>query len=402
MSLDDLRIALDALDEPTLCEGTVRITERLAVMLPDGDVAAVDDPHFVSWLVEHGEPAPFGLGDQTILDTRGRHATRVVARGESLVSGFDLATILEDIEQVLSPRMHLDASLTDVLVYPPGGHFVEHKDTPRSREQLGTLVVELPIAHVGGAFTIVDRTDTHVVDWSAAGDPKVLRWVALFGDADHAVLPVKSGTRVTLVYSLVLSGVAREDETWLARLAAVRTAARGLQFPAGAPVMIGCTRHVIQLDGRQPQSTAMLRGTDRTVADALVSVGLSVAVRTCIAARRDDYDLDVELPWKLRDLDPSLARLARPLLDEEVAALLECVTFEEPWGADGGGYLDEADASSLRPYLVDTVPVQNWVMRRNAAATFLRTADHAPDGFIGNGADSSYLYKLAALEVTRR
>ncbi len=379
----------------------MRLDERLAVMLPDGDVAAIDDPHFVDWLVEHGEPAPFGQRGETKLDPQVRAATRLKARGEALISGFDPANILDEIEQVLSPRMHLVATLTDVLVYPRGGHFAPHMDTPRTPELLGTLVVGLPIEHDGGAFTIVDRTETHVVDWSGPCDPTKLRWVALFSDAEHAIRPVTRGSRVTLVYSLSFSGEPRDDDTWLARIGAVRAAAQQLE-PRASPIMIACTRHVIKLDGPQPQSLWILRGADRDVADAIASAGFKVTVRTCIAARRDDYDLDQKLPRHFRDLDPSFGRLARPLPDEDVAALLDCVTFEEPWGADGGGYMDEAEASSLMPYLVDTVPVESWVMRRNAAATFLRAADHAADGFIGNGADSSYLYKLAALEIIRR
>jgi len=82
MSLDALRRArneLDEPDEPTLCEGHVRLDGRLAIMLPDGDVAAADDQHFVSWLLEQGEPAPFGQDRETRLDPSVRLATRLVA-----------------------------------------------------------------------------------------------------------------------------------------------------------------------------------------------------------------------------------------------------------------------------------------------------------------------------------
>jgi hypothetical protein len=42
------------------------------------------------------------------------------------------------------------------------------------------------------------------------------------------------------------------------------------------------------------------------------------------------------------------------------------------------------------------------VIRRAAAATLLRAVDFADDGFVGNAAYEAYLYKLAAIEVTRR
>jgi hypothetical protein len=403
MSLDGLRRALEALDEPTSCEGAVRLAERLAIMLPDGDMAAADDPGFVGWLVEHAEPAPFGHAGETKLDPAVRHAMRLVARGDARVSGFDPADVLGEIERALSPRTHLVATLTDVLVYPAGGHFARHKDTPRSPDLVGTLIVGLPIAHTGGAFHIDDGAKPHVVDWSGRVDPTLLRWVAVFSDVDHEIKPVGSGARVTLVYTLTLSDRVREDPAWAARVAALRASASRLQLPGFGPLMIACTRHVIAPDGEQPQGIETLRGTDREIADVLASHGFVVKVRTCVAARSREYD-PPDAPPRLRGPEESetfIARLARPLLDSDVAELLECVTFEaQPWG-DGGGY-DDSEASSLAPYIVDTVPVQNWVIRRAAAATLLRAVDFADDGFVGNAAYEAYLYKLAAIEVTRR
>ena len=136
-------------------------------MLPDGDVGAVDDPQFVAWLVEHGEAAPFGHAHETKLDPNVRHAIRLAARGAGLVGGFDPDGVLPEIEAALSPRTRLAATLTDVVVYPVGGHFALHKDTPRSSDLIGTLVVALLIAHDGGAFHI----GGDVVDWSGPCAP---------------------------------------------------------------------------------------------------------------------------------------------------------------------------------------------------------------------------------------
>jgi hypothetical protein len=397
MGIDDLKRALQGLDEPTFCEGTVQLTERLAIMLPDGDLAAPDDPAFVDWLVEHGEPAPFGQAGETKLDPAVRNATRLVARGAARIGGFDPEDILGTIEAALSPRTHLVATLSDVLVYRLGGHFAQHKDTPASADLIGTLIVEVPIEHRGGAFRIEDN-EAHVVDWSGPVDPKALRWVAMFSDVDHAIEPVQEGARVTLVYSLSLSDWPRDDPGRRARMAAVSASANSLQLDTG-PLMIACTRHVIALDGPQPQGIETLRGADRDVADAFASSGFSVAVRTCVAARYVEDD-----PERSHKFTPDgevfYARLDRPLLDHEVAALLDCVVFEGMTG-DGGGYADD-DASSLAPWIADTVGPERWVFRTTAAATFLRACDFADDGFIGNGAVGSHLYKLAALEVKRR
>src|SRR5580704_7976792 len=145
MSLDDLKNALDALDEPSACEGTTRLRGSLAIVLPDDDLGTVDDPIFVDWLLAHGEPAPFGQNSETKLDPAVRRGMRLVARGDARIDGFDPGHLLGEIEEVLSPRTHLAATLTDVLIYPVGGHFAKHKDTPQSADLIGTLIVGLPI-----------------------------------------------------------------------------------------------------------------------------------------------------------------------------------------------------------------------------------------------------------------
>jgi hypothetical protein len=386
MSLERLKLALDALDEPSTCEGTLRPSDAVAIIVPDGDLVAADDPILVDWLLAHGEPAPFGHDRETKLDPTVRHATRLVTRGETRISGFDPAELLGEIEAVLSPRAHLAATLTDVLVYPAGGHFATHKDTPHSTELIGTLIVGLPVEHRGGAFVVGER----VFDWSGPADADALRWVALFGDADHEVKLVESGARVTLVYALWQTSRVRDDPARARRVDALRAAARTLELTA-QPLMIPCARQVIALDGDQPQDLDILRGVDRDVADVLESAGFRVVVRTCVAARDLEANLDYEPEW-------TFARLARPWLAPDIAAVLDCLTFTAPFG-DGGGYFDE-DATNLEPFLVGTVPLESWLFRTAAATTFVRAIDFAADGFVGNGATSAYIYKLAALEVS--
>jgi 2OG-Fe(II) oxygenase superfamily len=389
MSLESLKAALDALDEPSTCEGTVRSRDAMAIILPDGDLVAVDDPIFVDWLLAHGEPAPFGHNHETKLDPAVRHGTRLVTRGEARISGFDPAELLGEIEAVLSPRTHLAATLTDVLVYPPGGHFATHKDTPHSTDLIGTLIVGLPIEHRGGTFVVDDR----VFDWSGAVEPDTLRWVALFGDADHEVKAVEAGARVTLVYALWQTSRVRNDPARSRRVDALRAALRTLELTS-QPLMLPCVRQVIALDGDQPQDLDILRGVDRDVADVLESAGFRVVVRTCVAAH------DLEAATDYGEPEWSFARLARPLLAPDIEAMLDCITFTAPSG-DGGGYFED-DTTNLEPFLVGTVPIENWIFRHAAAMTFVRAIDFANDGFVGNGATSSYIYKLAALEVSAR
>jgi hypothetical protein len=380
MSIDALRAVLDGLEEASSCSGTVRPNERVAIALPDGDVGAVDDPGFVDWLLAHSEQAPYGHGAETKIDPKVRNAKRLVARDNAEVHGFDPQSILAEIEAVLSPGAHLDAKLTDVIVYPKGGKFDRHKDTPRAKDLIGTLVVGLPIAHTGGTFVVDDgRTETKH-DWSQT--PKdVLPWVALFSDVDHSIEDVKSGSRVTLVYSLHRTDRAREDAKWVAHRAALAAAARDLKPPKW-PLMIACNRHAVGEPGtEQPQEIETLRGVDRELADILVEAGYGVAVRACIAPI-PNYD---PVPTVERGAFPPLASV---FFMSRMSMIPPIEVFEDEYGVDE--YILDAFNSN-----------EQWLVRKNAGATFAHESEWAEPGNFGNEGFAALLYTLAAIEVTK-
>lgn len=401
MSLDALRAALEALDEPAHCGGDVSVDDSLAIALPGGDVARVSAPDFVAWLLERSESAPFGQGGVTRIDRDVRDALRLRARGDARVVGFDPEAILDEVESALSPRERLAAELTDVVVYPVGGHFLRHKDTPRSPDLIGTLVVGLPIAHTGGAFEVNDGDAGETFDWSGPADPTRVRWAAFYGDVDHAVAPVTAGARVTLVYALLRTGRDRADPDWSRRFAAVDACVRRLT-DGDLPLMIPCTRLAVCLDDATVLSLDVLRGADRELADALTRAGLTVRVRACLAARDREDGSDASPPqltarWLS---DVAFARLARPLTEADLAGRRPCVTFVAPVG-DGGGYF-EHEVTSWEALLDAPLPAERWLVRRTAAATLVSELEFAGDGYVGNAAYEAFLYRLAALEVTRR
>ncbi|HEU0036250.1 MAG TPA: 2OG-Fe(II) oxygenase [Kofleriaceae bacterium] len=403
MSLEALRHALDALDEPTSCEGTHRLDEPLALMLPDGDVGALGDPAFVEWLLAHSELAPFGDGFVTRVDPGVRNVQRVIGRGAIDVSGFDVTAILPAIEEALSPTAHLTASLTDVLVYNPGGKFVRHRDTPYTRDLVGTLVVGLPIAHTGGAFIVDDGAGKKSYDWGTPVDDRTVRWVALFADVDHEVAEVVSGARVTLVYSLDSTYVPRDDPRIRAKLATVQAAIARLEL-GGEPIMVACARHVIT--GKTPPTIGSLRGIDREVAQLFVQAGYKVTVRSCLAATSSDGSERPRLapnPWgddfavaRLRD------GLTRELLDS-LGPVHAFVPQDQCSGDDGGGWIGFDDEPvSLAPHLMPELLPHRWVIRTKAAATLIHETAFDEYGFFGNGGFEALLYTLAALEITPR
>jgi len=359
MSTDALTAILESLPDPSFVDGMTKLDERFAIALPDGDVGALDDARFVDWLIEHSEDAPFGHGTETKRDKKVRDAKRLVARGKADVAGFDPAAVLDEIEGALSPRFHLDAKLEDVIVYPTGGQFARHKDTPRTANLVGTLVVGLPIAHEGGQFEITDVGKPHVIDWSGEPDRGVVRWVALFSDLDHAIKPVTSGARVTLVYSLSRSDRPRTDAARDQKLAKLRAAVGSVDIGRGAPLLIACTRQIVT-DGKQPQPIDSLRGTDREIADTFIEAGYDVASMDSVVSFTDSVESDEEY--------------------------------------------DEADmeACLLGKYVLDSVDADQWVIRKRAAAEVIYEGMYSETGYFGNEASIGHIYTLAALEVSAR
>lgn len=397
MTFDVLKQILEELPDPSFIEGTTRVSEPLAIAIPDGDLGALADKKFVPWLLEHSEDAPFGDKGETKLDNKVRRAKRLAARGKAIVAGFEPTSVLPAIEKALSPRFHLDARLEDVIVYEKGGKFERHKDTPRTANLVGTLVVGLPIAHQGGAFTIVDAGKKHVVDWSGDKlDPDEVRWVALFSDLDHAVEQVESGARVTLVYSLSRSDRPRTDAPRDKQLAKLRTAVATLQIANNEPLMIACTRQIVT-DGSQPQALDTLRGTDREIAELFVEAGFEVAVRACLTG--DDQEgrtpafPDTQHMW-------AITRLSKAIPASVIAGMDSVVSFTDSIDADEYDGDEEIGGTLLGEYILDMVQLERWVIRKRAAATAVYEGMYSETGYFGNEASIGHVYTLAAIEVS--
>lgn len=395
------------LDARASCVGTITVERPLVLSLPDGSAHRADDHAFVSWLLAHGEAAPFGVGDETRLDPTVRSAVRLTARGAVSVRGFDPASLLPSIEASLAPREHLSARLTDVVLYPIGGHFARHKDTPKTADLVATLVVALPIEHEGGALRVGDET----IDWSGPCAPNQLRWAAMFTDVDHAVEVVRRGARVTLTYALERSGRARVDLEAPERIADVVREIADLEMPASRspyarttrphpaaqPLFVPCARAVIGVESSTASSLDALRGSDRDLAEAFVAAGYRVTVRACLAARRlQDFVRPTSHTWDATAPEVYLARLDGSFTDDDASALRDGVTFV-PAMPDGGGLL-EHETSDLSD-LCDAIPDDAWLARPASTATFLAEREFCEYGLVGNDAADTFLYRLVCLEV---
>ncbi|KAF8521841.1 hypothetical protein JB92DRAFT_2889717 [Gautieria morchelliformis] len=165
-------------------------------------------------LLEACVPSSHGRGSETVFDESYRLA-RELQQGTFALS-MDILNesgVMASISALTSPRTSssgLVADLYKLNAYGVGGFFKPHRDTPKSARHIGTLVVALPIPFEGGELRISHQGKQVLFEWgttcsTSVRDRVALPWAFLFSDVEHEVLPVKSGTRVTLAYDIFIS-----------------------------------------------------------------------------------------------------------------------------------------------------------------------------------------------------
>jgi hypothetical protein len=102
------------------------------------------------------------------------------------------------------------AELYKLSSYSTGGFFGGRRDTPKSEDHIGTLVVCLPSKFTGGNLIYKHKNEEATLDWAEKLSSKppgaggaLIQWVFSYVDSiEHSVEPVKSGFRLTLSYDI--------------------------------------------------------------------------------------------------------------------------------------------------------------------------------------------------------
>ncbi|KAF7338758.1 Fe2OG dioxygenase domain-containing protein [Mycena sanguinolenta] len=158
------------------------------------------------------QKATFGVGGADILDESYRKAGKMDLG--KFAACFDVSGLLETVVpeilqgQSINDDKFLKAELYRLNVYGPGSFFKAHKDTPRSEDMIGSLVVVFPTIHAGGTLTLEHNGKSWVFDSAAelaSSNTPSLAYIAFYSDVTHAVDPVQTGYRVTLTYNLFLA-----------------------------------------------------------------------------------------------------------------------------------------------------------------------------------------------------
>jgi hypothetical protein len=110
-------------------------------------------PMQVEQLVATAGPAPYGRGEETVLDRDVRrtwqidpHRVRIGGRHWTKT----LAELVADAAHGLGVSEPVAADFYKLLVYDAGSHFIDHRDTEKVPGMFATLAIVLPSVHSGG------------------------------------------------------------------------------------------------------------------------------------------------------------------------------------------------------------------------------------------------------------
>lgn len=169
-------------------------------------------------LVRDCSPASFGRGQQDVIDPEYRKAGKLDT--SQFASTFELShhNILPDVEAFLLPAIQdqsqgqndmqfrrLTAELYKLNIYSgPSGLFQTHVDTPRAKNQIGSLVVCLPSHFKGGDLMVRHGRKEVKFDWSTKS-ACIIQWAAFYSDCEHGIKRITEGERITLTYNLYVT-----------------------------------------------------------------------------------------------------------------------------------------------------------------------------------------------------
>ena len=106
-------------------------------------------------LIKHCHQAPYGKGEQTLVDTKVRRVWRMEPDHFALKNP-DWDRVIKEIvgkvqEELGLESQKLESHLYDLLLYEPGSFFLPHRDGEKLDRMVATLVVVLALVASKGA-----------------------------------------------------------------------------------------------------------------------------------------------------------------------------------------------------------------------------------------------------------
>ncbi len=262
----------------------------------------------VTKLMDLAQAAGFGLNNETRYDTDVRLAFAI--DGDRIdVGGNPMPQ--EDFKEFTGVTSYSnDVVLYKLHIYPPGGHFAPHVDTPHGEGHIASGIVVLGSLFTGGDLVIEHKEQTERV----AGPNSFAVW---YTDCKHWVEKVESGHRVVLQYDVFNKfkmpesdsdddGEGEEEEEEKGFFTYIPSHPNPLATPAYLTALVKQVQESLALESTEDValmlqhayfnkgglSPATLKGSDRVIWDALsASSSLQVALYPVVLRQtsEDDY-----------------------------------------------------------------------------------------------------------------
>jgi predicted 2-oxoglutarate/Fe(II)-dependent dioxygenase YbiX len=174
-------------------------------------------PSQAAQLIAVAERAPYGRGEDTLVDTAVRRVWQIRADQVRLQGrhwGRSLEAMVARAAEGLGVSGPVEAELYKLLVYDQGSFFVSHRDTEKAPGMFATLIIVLPSFYTGGELVLWHRDREVTLDLRCS-DPSDVSFAAFYADCLHEVRPVTAGCRLTLVYNLRRRGDDRQGPNHL-------------------------------------------------------------------------------------------------------------------------------------------------------------------------------------------
>jgi predicted 2-oxoglutarate/Fe(II)-dependent dioxygenase YbiX len=256
-----------------------------------GPIALPLLPAQAKQLIAAAEPAPYGRGEETVLDPAVRRCwqigpDRVHLRGRHWPR--TLEAILARVTDGLGVSEPVTAEFYKLLVYEQGGFFTGHRDTEKAPGMFATLVVVMPSHFAGGKLLLRHKGQEVRLDLRAE-DPAEVSFAAFYADCVHELLPVTEGYRLALAYNLLRRGRGRlpKPPDHVAEQAQIAALLQSWREDKSKPGSAAPEKLVYLLEHAYTPAElgfAALKGADAAAAGVLSA-----------AARQSDCDLHVAL-----------------------------------------------------------------------------------------------------------
>lgn len=174
----------------------IYIGKKIKCFVKNGDNLINVNNENLLQILELANKSHFGKGSETVYDENVRKA-KEITKDKLIVSGIDFDEIAESLAHELDIKHQLMFELHKLNIYETESFFDFHVDTLYDKNHIATMLICLDFEYEGGELEV--KCDDYAKKTCKL---KPFNGCCFFTDCEHRVLPVTSGTRVTLQYNI--------------------------------------------------------------------------------------------------------------------------------------------------------------------------------------------------------